>query len=62
MIGETVYIDKISLEDIIKFQQVGFDIIDGYYFNEGHNDKIKSVISHLYGKRKELKTNKNQHN
>jgi hypothetical protein len=36
-----------------------FDVIDGYYFNEGHNSKINNVISFLYSKRKQLKKEKN---
>ena len=56
MVGELVFIDKTSLEDAINFQDMEFEIIDGYYFNEGHNDTIKQVIKHLYSKRKVLKT------
>ena len=57
--SEIVFIDKTALEDAIKFQQIEFDIIDDYYFNEGHNDKINNVIRHIYLKRKELKASKN---
>ena len=59
VVGETIYIDKTGLEDAIHFQEIEFDIIDGYYFNEGYNNTINTVISHLYSKRKELKKNKN---
>ena len=47
MVGETVYIDKTCLEDIITFQKMEFEIIDGYYFDEGRNDTIKHVIKYL---------------
>ena len=59
MVGQTVYIDKTGLEDVINFQDIEFEIIDGYYFNEGRNDTINRVINHLYSKRRELKKNKN---
>ena len=65
LVGETVFIDKTALEDAIEFQSIDFDVIDGYYFNEGRNDKVKEVIKHLYGlrrnleKRKEPSTNRN---
>ena len=59
MINETIFIDKTGLEDAINFQDIKFDIIDGYYFNEGHNATIKKVIKHLYSKRLELKKDKN---
>ena len=59
MVNETIYIDKTSLEDLIKFQSVDFEVIDGYYFNEGRNDQIKITIKHLYDLRKRLKKDKN---
>ena len=59
VVGETIYTDKTALEDAIHFQDIDFEILDGYYFNEGHNDKICHVIKHLYTKRKEIKSNKN---
>ena len=47
MVGETVYIDKTGLEDAITFQEIEFEILDGYYFNEGHNNTVKTTIRHL---------------
>jgi hypothetical protein len=44
----TMYVDKVGLEDMINFQDIEFNIIDGYYFNEGHNDTICDVIKHLF--------------
>ena len=55
MVGETVYVDKKALEDAIHFQEIECENLDGYYFNEGHNKTINTVIEHLYSKRKELK-------
>ena len=54
IVDEVVFIDNIALEDAIEFQQIQFDILDGYYFNQGQNDKIKAVLEHLYTKRKLL--------
>ena len=59
MVGETVYVDKTALEDAIHFQEIECEILDGYYFNEGHNKTINTVIEHLYSKRKELKRAEN---
>jgi len=50
--------DRFSLEDIIEFQDVSFEILRGYYFNEGFNDKVKEVIRYLFEKRLELKKEK----
>ena len=58
MVGETVYIDKTCLEDIITFQKMEFEIIDGYYFDEGRNDTIKHVIKYFYDLRKTVETRK----
>ena len=59
MINEIVFIDKTGLEDAINFQNITFEIIDGYYFDEGHNENINKIIKHLYSKRIELKKMKN---
>ena len=62
MVGETVYIDKTGLEDAITFQEIEFEILDGYYFNEGHNNTIKKTIRHVYSMRSDLKKKRTQHN
>lgn len=59
MIGRNVYVDKITLEDAIKFQEIEFDIIRGYYFDQGFNYKIKEVITELFNERKKKKAEKN---
>ena len=41
MENKILRVDKIALEDLIEFQKVEFEIIRGYYFNEGFNPKIK---------------------
>ena len=59
LIGEIIYIDKTGLEDLIKFQDIEFEIVKGYYFNDGFNDKINEVIQYIFNKRKQLKKEKN---
>lgn len=44
-------IDKLTLEDYIKFHQIDFEIIDGVYYNEGFNKKFGKSIEYLYNKR-----------
>ena len=51
MVGQKVYIDKTGLEDAINFQDIEFEIVDGYYYDEGRNNTINTVIQHLYNKR-----------
>ena len=52
-------VDKIALEDFIKFQGATFDIVKGYYFNEGRNYEISKVIKHMFLQRKLKKKDKN---
>ena len=59
MVGTIVFIDRVGLEDAIKYQDIKFKIIDGYYFDEGRNNKINKVIKHLFDERKKMKEDKN---
>ena len=54
-----LFIDKTALEDAITFQEIEFEILDGYYFNEGHNSTIQGTLRHLYSLRRDLKKTKN---
>lgn len=60
MVNKQVYIDKISLEDVIEFQQIEFDIIDGYYFNEGRNIQSCEIIQYLFNERLKKKKEGNK--
>ena len=54
-----VYIDKVGLEDLIKYQGVEYQFINGYYYDEGHNSKIKEVMAFLFTQRLKYKKDKN---
>ena len=54
-----MYIDKVGLEELITYHEAEFEIIDGYYYNEGRNNTINTVIEDLYDLRKNLKQEKN---
>ena len=47
MSNEIIYIDRVGLEDLITFHDAEFEILDGYYFNEGRNDTINNIISKI---------------
>lgn len=49
--GEGIYVDKTSLEDLIKFQKIKFRVIRGYYFDEGHNNTINVFMEELFQER-----------
>jgi len=46
------YVDKTTLEDLIKYQKIEFDIIDGIYYNDGRNYAICDLVNELYEIRK----------
>jgi hypothetical protein len=60
MVGKELYIDRIGLEDLIKFQQVKFDVLLGYYYDEGRNPLIREVIKRVFDLRLQLKKQKNE--
>ena len=58
-VGREIFVDKTYLDDLIKFQEVEYEFIQGYYFNEGRNSKINKVIQHLFNQRLKYKKLKN---
>jgi len=59
MDGEIIRVDKYALEDLIEFHKIKFEIIRGYYFNDGFNKNINKVIKNVFDKRLELKKDEN---
>lgn len=57
--GQIIVVGKITLEDLIEYQQIEFEIIRGYYYNEGFNPKIKEVIKTIFEERLKQKAAKN---
>lgn len=53
--NEIFYIDKTIYEDCVKYQGLEFKILSGYYYDEGRNNKINSVITHLFNARLKAK-------
>ena len=54
-----MYVCKQKLEDLIEFQGITFDIIDGYYYDEGRNYKLRDVIKFAFNERIKLKAEGN---
>jgi hypothetical protein len=54
-----VVVNDISLEDLIKFQEIEFKIIRGYYWTGKKDYTIQNVVSELFEKRKEYKAKGN---
>ena len=52
-------VDNITLEDLIEFQKIDFEIIRGYYWNGEKDYTIQKVIRNIFEKRREYKKQKN---
>lgn len=52
-------VDKFTLEDLIEFQQIEFDVLKGYYFDEGRNPRLKDCIEFLFEERNKKKAEGN---
>lgn len=59
MVQKTIRVDKTTLEDLIQFHNITFDIIRGYYFNDGFNPKVCETIKYLFSERLAKKKQKN---
>ena len=54
-----LFVCKFELEDLIKFHKIEFEVIDGYYYNEGRNNALSDVIEMVFNERIKLKKVKN---
>ena len=59
LVGKSIYVNKIQLEDMIEFHKIKFKIIRGIGYNKGRNDKVLQYTDELHNKRKEYKKVKN---
>ena len=57
--GHIIFLDKTGLEDCEKFMKIEYEFIKGYYYDEGHNNKIKNTMRHLFNQRLKYKKEKN---
>lgn len=53
------YIDKVGLTDLFEFYDIEYEIIRGYYFEDGFNNKINKFIEALFNLRLKYKQKKN---
>jgi hypothetical protein len=54
-VGKIIYMDKIGLEGMQQFHDMEYEIIAGYYHNEGFNPKVCEVIEKLFQERLKMK-------
>ena len=59
LVGQIIYTDNIALDDLVRFQDVEYEFIDGYYYNEGFQTRIKEVIESIFQQRLKYKAEGN---
>ncbi len=59
--GSTLYVDKTTLQDLMFYygDDFKYEMIRGYYYNQGFNREICSLMKNIYSKRLQLKKEKN---
>jgi hypothetical protein len=53
--GKTLYVDRVTREDLRSRNDVEDQIVQGYYYDEGRNDRILEVIEECFQERLKLK-------
>lgn len=53
--GEIITVDRYTLEDYILYQEIKFEILGGYYYNNGFTDAYKEEYINIYNKKLETK-------
>lgn len=51
LINQEIFIDKYALEDLIQYQEVEFDVIEGIYWNNGYNTNLGKLAEELHRER-----------
>jgi hypothetical protein len=54
-----LFVDRFTLEDLERFSKITYTILQGYYFDQGRNDRIRTVIRKLFNMRLKYKDEKN---
>lgn len=50
-IGKTIYVDREMLSIFEEYHKIEYELVKGYYFDEGHNNKINEVIQNVFNQR-----------
>ena len=60
MLNKKIVVNKIDMEELIKYHDIEYEIIRGYYFDDGFNDKIIKLVKFLYDMRQQYKKQNNK--
>ena len=53
--GKTITVDKFTLYDLVRFSKIKYEILQGYCFDEGRNDRANKVMQNLFNMRLKYK-------
>jgi len=59
LVGKILTLDQYALEDLVEYQGVEYEVIEGLYWNSGFNNQILTTIESLFQERLKLKKAKN---
>ena len=47
--------DRFTLEDLVRHSDITYEVLQGYYFDQGRNDRVNAVIREMFDARLEYK-------
>jgi hypothetical protein len=56
--GKVLTVDMFTLDDLVRFSKIKYEILQGYYFDEGRNNTVNKVIENLFNMRRYYKDEK----
>lgn len=59
IVGKELIMDQYALEDLVKFQEVEYEVIEGLYWSDGFNNQIINTIETMFKSRLIYKKEKN---
>lgn len=59
LVYREIVVCKTMLEDLIEYHQINFNVIDGYYYDQGFNTSIRDIVESVYKVRIDYKNNNN---
>jgi hypothetical protein len=57
---DILVVDKCTLEDLIRFHKIEYEILDGVYYDQGFNKKMGEIIKELFKQRLHYKKEGNE--
>ena len=59
LVGKTLTVDTWTLEDLVRHQNARFEILQGYYYDEGRNHRLGEVVKDMFDRRQRYKAEGN---